>query len=75
MVTVISPCSSAGAIEVMRTDGGVKLAHGGTQDVDGQKYEVLNISFDSVGLTPGDKYTIYIDPKEKLVRRKSVVRN
>ena len=50
-------------------DGGVKLAHGGTQDVDGQKYEILNMSFDSVGLTPGDRYTLYIDPKEKLVRR------
>jgi len=50
-------------------DGGVKLAHGGTQDVDGQKYEVLNMSFEGVGLTPGDKYTLYIDPQEKLVRR------
>jgi hypothetical protein len=50
-------------------DGGVKLAHGGTQEVDGKKYEVLNMSFDSVGLTPGDRYTLYIDPAEKLVRR------
>jgi len=50
-------------------DGGVKLAHGGTQDVEGKKYEVLNMSFDSVGLTPGDKYTLYVDPQEKLVRR------
>ncbi|MEA2711399.1 MAG: hypothetical protein QOF78_4000 [Phycisphaerales bacterium] len=50
-------------------DGGVKLAHGGAQDVDGQKYEVLNMSFESVGLTPGDRYNLYIDPQEKLVRR------
>ena len=50
-------------------DGGVKLAHGGTQEVEGQKYEVLNMSFEGVGLTPGDKYTLYIDPQEKLVRR------
>jgi len=50
-------------------DGGVKLAHGGTQEVEGQKYEVLNMSFQDVGLTPGDKYTLYIDPQEKLVRR------
>jgi len=50
-------------------DGGVKLAHGGTQEVEGQKYEVLNMSFEGVGLTPGDKYTLYIDPQERLVRR------
>jgi len=50
-------------------DGGVKLAHGGTQEVEGQKYEVLNMSFEGVGLTPGDKYNLYIDPQEKLVRR------
>ena len=50
-------------------DGGVKLAHGGQQEVDGQKYEVLNMSFENVGLTPGDRYTLYIDPKEHLVRR------
>jgi hypothetical protein len=50
-------------------DGGVKLAHGGTQEVDGRKYEVLNMSFEGVGLTPSDKYTLYIDPQEKLVRR------
>ena len=50
-------------------DGGVVLAHGGTQEVDGQTLEVLNLSFEDVGLTPGDKYTLYIDPQEKLVRR------
>lgn len=50
-------------------DGGVKLAHGGTQEIDGQTCEVLNLSFDNVGLTPGDRYTLYIDPQEKLVRR------
>lgn len=50
-------------------DGGVKLEHGGTQEVDGAKYQVLNMSFDSVGLTPGDRYTLYVDPQEKLIRR------
>ena len=50
-------------------DGGVKLTSGGSQEVDGQKYEVLNLSFADVGLTPGDKYNLYIDPQEKLIRR------
>ena len=50
-------------------DGGVKLQHGGTREVEGQHFEVLEMSFDNVGLTPGDRYTLYIDPKEKLVRR------
>ena len=50
-------------------DGGVKLASAEPQEIDGVKYDVLSMSFESVGLTPGDRYTLYIDPKEKLVRR------
>ncbi len=50
-------------------DGGVVLAHRGTQEVEGQTYEVLHVSFERVGLTPGDQYNLYIDPKAKLVRR------
>ena len=50
-------------------DGGVKLTHKGTQDVDGQPMEVLHLAFEGVGLTPGDQYNLYIDPKMHLVRR------
>jgi hypothetical protein len=50
-------------------DPGTKLRHLGEQLVDGRKYEVLELSFDSVGLTPGDKYNFYIDPATHLVRR------
>lgn len=49
-------------------DGGVKLAHGGTQSIDGQPCEVLKVSFENVGLTPGDQYNLYVDPQTHLVR-------
>jgi len=50
-------------------DGGVVLAHKGTQEVEGQTYEVLHMSFGKVGMTPGDQYNLYVDPKAKHVRR------
>jgi uncharacterized protein DUF6503 len=31
--------------------------------VKGKKYDVLKLSFDKVGLTPGDEYYLYIDPE------------
>ena len=30
--------------------------------------ETLRLSFEGVGLTPGDQYLLYIDPETKLVR-------
>jgi hypothetical protein len=50
-------------------DGGVKLESGGTQKVEGQKYDVLKMSFESVGLTPGDHYNLYVDPQTHRVIR------
>ena len=50
-------------------DGGVVLANKGTQEVEGQTYEVLHVSFENVGMTPGDQYNLYVDPQAKLVRR------
>jgi hypothetical protein len=50
-------------------DGGVKLESGGTKEVEGQKYDVLKMSFESVGLTPGDHYNLYIDPQTHRVMR------
>ena len=49
-------------------DGGVTLAHNGTQQVDGAEYLVLHLTFQNVGLTPGDQYNLYIDPQTHLVR-------
>jgi hypothetical protein len=50
-------------------DGGVKLEAGGQQEVEGQTYDVLHVSFEHVGMTPGDRYNLYIDPQAHLVRR------
>jgi hypothetical protein len=49
-------------------DPGVKLAYEGTKEMDGAPAEVLHVSFEKVGLTPGDQYRLYIDPQTKLVR-------
>ena len=48
-------------------DPGVKLAYKGQQSVENKTYDVLNISYAGVGLTPGDQYNIYIDPATHLV--------
>jgi hypothetical protein len=48
-------------------DGGVKLESGGSKEIDGQKYDVLKMSFESVGLTPGDHYNLYVDPQSHRV--------
>lgn len=49
-------------------DPGVKLAHEGSKEMDGATCEVLHVSFDQIGLTPGDQYLFYVDPQTKLVR-------
>lgn len=50
-------------------DKGVVLKYGGEQEVEGMKFEVLHLSYEDVGLTPRDRYNLYIDPETKLVRR------
>lgn len=50
-------------------DAGTKVAAGGKRSVDGTEYETLEISYQGVGLTPGDRYTWFIDPKTKLLVR------
>ena len=50
-------------------DGGVKLESKGQQDVEGKKYDVLHMSFEHVGMTPGDQYNLYVDPETHLVQR------
>ena len=49
-------------------DPGVKLTHEGTRDLNGAPHEALRLTFDGVGLTPGDQYLLYVDPQTKLVR-------
>ena len=49
-------------------DPGVKVEYGGPKDLNGVACETLSLSFDQVGLTPTDKYVLYIDPQTKLLR-------
>ena len=49
-------------------DPGVKLTAEGTKQVGEANFELLRLSFEGVGLTPGDQYLLYIDPQTKLVR-------
>lgn len=49
-------------------DPGVKLAYEGMKESEGVQCETVRVSFEQVGLTPGDQYLLYIDPQTKLVR-------
>ena len=49
-------------------DKGVKVEAGGPKDLNGTNLETINLSFENVGLTPTDRYVIYIDPQTKLPR-------
>jgi hypothetical protein len=49
-------------------DPGVKLSTDGVKEVNGAQYQTLRLTFEGVGLTPGDQYLLYIDPQTKLVR-------
>ena len=42
-------------------DPGTQLTAEDKETVDGTTYEILRLSFDQVGLTPGDEYRLYID--------------
>lgn len=44
-------------------DPGVTLSHQGTREIDGSEYQVLELSFEGVGLTPGDRYWAYVEPE------------
>lgn len=49
-------------------DPGVKVSYEGMKESQGGECETLRLSFEQVGLTPGDQYALYIDPQTKLVR-------
>ncbi len=47
-------------------DQGVKVEAGGPKDLNGASVETIKLSFENVGLTPTDRYVLYIDPQTKL---------
>ncbi len=50
-------------------DPGVNLTYEGSEELDGVRYEKLGMTFNNVGLTPGDRYWVYINPISGLVER------
>ncbi|RAL22340.1 hypothetical protein DL240_10855 [Lujinxingia litoralis] len=49
-------------------DPGVSLEYGGEVGEEGQRRQVLELSFEGVGLTPGDRYEVQVDPQTGEVR-------
>jgi hypothetical protein len=50
-------------------DPGVHRKLEDQRDWRGKKYDVLRLSFDHVGLTPGDMYWLYVDPTSARIER------
>jgi hypothetical protein len=50
-------------------DPGVSLAYDGQETVGGVTYDKLLLTFEGVGLTPGDRYWMYVHPETGLVDR------
>jgi len=50
-------------------DPGVHLEAAGQETVDGVTYDKLHLSFDDVGLTPGDQYWMFINPETGRIDR------
>lgn len=50
-------------------DPGVTLAYEGRETIDGTSYDVVKLSFDDVGLTPGDRYWAYVNRDTGLMDR------
>lgn len=48
-------------------DQGVNLKYIGPKEHEGKNYEVVELTFQKVGLTPGDTYNAYVDPSSKLM--------
>jgi hypothetical protein len=49
-------------------DGGVTRTLMPPESIENVKYEVLELSFAGVGLTPGDRYRLYVSPQTGYVR-------
>ena len=50
-------------------DPGVHLSYAGQETIDGKTYDKLAVSFEQVGLTPGDRYWAYINRDTGLMDR------
>jgi hypothetical protein len=50
-------------------DRGVRLRYHGEEKMDGQTYDVVQVSFEGVGLTPGDNYWAFINRRTHLMDR------
>ena len=50
-------------------DPGVRLSLDGEETIDGTTYDKLALSFERVGLTPGDRYWAYVNRKTGLMDR------
>ena len=50
-------------------DPGVNLAYDGSEEIDGTSYYKLKLTFEGVGLTPGDTYWAYVHPETHLMER------
>lgn len=50
-------------------DPGVYLRYEGEEQLDGETYDVLRLSFEGVGLTPGDRYWAYVNRDTGLMDR------
>lgn len=48
-------------------DQGVNLKAAGQKPLNGQTYDVVELTFGKVGLTPGDRYQAYVSPKSHLM--------
>ena len=50
-------------------DPGVTLSLEAPRELEGRSHEILKLEFDGVGLTPGDRYWLYVDPETKRIVR------
>jgi hypothetical protein len=50
-------------------DPGVRLRYHGEEKIEGQVYDVVQVSFEGVGLTPGDTYWAFINRRTRLMDR------
>ena len=48
-------------------DAGVNLKYMGVKTRGGEKFDVVELTFGKVGLTPGDRYKAYVSQKNKLM--------
>ena len=48
-------------------DAGVNLKYAGKKDLRGNAYDVVELTFGNVGLTPGDRYEAYVSPGSRLM--------